>query len=49
MMYKRCRLNPTNGVGGLFILSLHSSVTGLKDQFISRARLAAARRAREMN
>jgi hypothetical protein len=29
MMNARCRLNPTNGVGGLFTPDLQSGVTGL--------------------
>jgi hypothetical protein len=40
-------VSPTNGVGGLFILSLQGE-EALPLNFISRARLAAARRAREM-
>jgi hypothetical protein len=48
-MNARGRLNPTNGVGGLFTPDLQSSGIGLtSSNFISRARLAAARRAREM-
>jgi hypothetical protein len=39
---------PTNGVGGLFILSYRAKQR-YPSRFISRARLAAARRAREMN
>jgi hypothetical protein len=49
MTNSHCRLNPTNGVDGLFTPDLQSSGTGLtSSNFISRARLAAARRAREM-